>query len=618
MNLIIPGILITLITGFPVLMQLRKDHPRGLIVLFLAEMWERFSYYGMRSILIFYLTQHLLFDDTKANAQYGSYTALVYLLPLFGGVLADRWLGPRKAVAFGALLLVAGHLAMAIEGKPAQQSLTYAGRTYTVVAKGRMEARQVRLIVDGKGYEFEPATGEQAGGLEIRSLPVTAPLPAVLPAGSYAMNSVVDPMSENVFYLALSLIILGVGFLKPNISTLVGRLYARGDPRRDSGFTLYYYGVNLGSFWASVLCGVLGSTLGWWAGFGLAGVGMLAGLVVFIRGRRFLEGKGEPPDPVKLAAPIAAGVTREHLIYGLGLLSVLPIWWLVRRNGVVGVALQVATSLAFIAIAAIVAFACRSWAERKRMMLAVVLIVGATIFWTLFEQAGSSLNLFAARNVDLGPVSAAQTQSFNASFILIFAPIFAGLWARLGRRGRDPDPTLKFGLALIQVGVGFLVVVWGAGTADAAFRMPLVFLVVLYLLHTTGELFLSPIGLSQISQLSLPAVASFMMATWFLANSVAQYVAAIVAGMAATETIGGQVLDSAVALHASLETFNLIGWWGAGLGAGFVVLSFFIHRWGQVADTTNTRQLELIAPTLGGGRQAVSLQTIRRDQDGKP
>jgi POT family proton-dependent oligopeptide transporter len=580
MNLILPGILITLITGFPVLMQLRKHHPRGLIILFLTEMWERFSYYGMRALLIFYLTQHLLFDDARANAQYGSYTSLIYLLPLMGGILADRWLGTRKAVAFGAVLLVAGHLTMGIEGKPAQQTLSYAGQTYEVQTQGRMETRQVRLMIGGKGYEFGPARGDgQAGGLEIKDLPVTAPLPAVLPAGAYALTSVGDKRGEDIFYLAISLIILGVGFLKSNVAALAGQLYPQGDPRRDPGFTLYYYGMNLGSFWAAVLCGVVGTQVGWWAGFGLAGLGMLAGLVIFLWGRRFLEGKGEPPNPAQLAAPFVGAITREHLIYGAGLLAVLPVWWLVQRNAVVGVALQASALLAFLAIAGIVAFACKTWADRKRMMLAVVLIVGATIFWTLFEQAGSSLNLFAARNVDLGAVSAAQTQSFNSGFILIFAPILAALWTWLGRRGRDFDPTLKFGLALIQVGLGFLVIVWGAGMADATFRMPLVFLVILYLLHTTGELFLSPVGLSQISRLSLPTVASFMMAAWYLSNAMAQYVAGIVAGMASTQTIGGQVLDPAAAFAASLKVFNLIGWWGAGLGAAFIVLSFFIKDW---------------------------------------
>ena len=238
MNLIVLiGIAITLITGLPVLMQLRRNHPRGLIILFFAEMWERFSYYGMRSILIFYLTQHLLFDDETANAQYGSYTSLVYLLPLLGGILADRYIGTRKAVAFGALLLVAGHLTMAVEGRPATQTLTYAGQTYQVASEGLMEQRRVALVVDGQQHEFGPAPG---GGLQIRDLPATAPLPSVLPEGSYQLTNNVDQFGKNAFYLAVSLIIMGVGFLNPNNSTLVGQLNPQGDPRRDSGFTLYY------------------------------------------------------------------------------------------------------------------------------------------------------------------------------------------------------------------------------------------------------------------------------------------------------------------------------------------------------------------------------------------
>src|SRR5882757_1018844 len=187
--IVLIGIAVTLITGVPVILQLRKNHPRGLIILFFAEMWERFSYYGMRAILIFYLTQHLLFDDKTASAQYGSYTSLVYLLPLAGGIIADRWLGTRKAVAFGALLLVAGHLTMAIEGQPAQQTLQYAGQSYPVAAEGRMESRQVHLMVAGKPYEFGPAPD---GGLAIKNLPAGAPLPADLPKGSYTMTAKVD------------------------------------------------------------------------------------------------------------------------------------------------------------------------------------------------------------------------------------------------------------------------------------------------------------------------------------------------------------------------------------------------------------------------------------------
>ncbi|HEX7885960.1 MAG TPA: MFS transporter, partial [Phenylobacterium sp.] len=234
------GIAVTLVTGLPVLIQLLRNHPRGLIILFFAEMWERFSYYGMRGILIFYLTQHLLFDDKTAGAQYGSYTSLVYLLPLIGGLLADRYLGTRKAVAFGALLLVAGHSMMAVEGSPARQTLVYAGQSYEVAIEGRMEHRQVHVIVGGQPHPFA-ATAE--GGLEVKDMAPGGPLPAVMPKGSYELRNSVDPFGRNAFYLAVSLIIMGVGFLKPNISTIVGQLYPQGDPRRDSGFTLYYYGI---------------------------------------------------------------------------------------------------------------------------------------------------------------------------------------------------------------------------------------------------------------------------------------------------------------------------------------------------------------------------------------
>ncbi len=616
MNIIILlGIIVTVATGIPVLRQLLRDHPRGLMVLFFAEMWERFSYYGMRGILIFYLTQHLLFEDEIANAQYGSYTSLVYLLPLVGGILADRYLGTRKAVAFGALLLVAGHLTMAYEGRPTEQTLHYAGQSYPVAAEGRMEDRQVRLMVAGDAYEFGPAAG---GGLQIKGLPEGAPLPAVLPKGGYTMTKAADPLGTGAFYLAVSLIIMGVGFLKPNISTIVGQLYSQGDPRRDSGFTLYYYGINLGAFWASVLCALLGQHVGWWAGFGLAGLGMALGWVVFVLNKKSLEGHGEPPDPDLLRRPLFGPISREWAIYAGGVAGVGLVWLLVQRNALVGNLLIAATAASLGFIAWFLVKKCDR-IERERMGLATVLIFGAVVFWTLFEQAGTSLNLFAARNVDLSITTAAtsflglptgsaqqlaaagikpahwwswidtgigagQTQSFNAGFILILAPVFAALWAWLGQRGRDPNPTLKFGLALLQVGLGFLVVVWGAGLADDSFRMPLIMLGLLYLLHTTGELFLSPVGLSQITKLSVASVVSFMMAVWFLSSSIAQFVGGKIAGMAGTETVGGQVLDPAAALETSLRVFNLLGWAGIACGVVFIVLSVFIKGWAHGAD----------------------------------
>jgi POT family proton-dependent oligopeptide transporter len=278
MNIVvIAGIVITVLTAVPVLIQLR-NHPRGLFILFFAEMWERFSYYGMRGLLILYLTQKFLFDQKDAADHYGAYVAMAYLTPLIGGVVADRWLGTRKAVQFGAVLLVIGQLGLAIEGPQAKQVLTYNGAPYTVDVQGRGSLRQAKLVVAGKGYAFGPSAD---GGIAVAGLPAASPLPATLPKGSFQL-SVEDrsPLYLNLFYLALGIIIVGVGFLKANIAAIVGQLYPQGDPRRDPGFTLYYYGINLGAFWAGILCGLLGENVGWWAGFGLAGVGMAAGWIV--------------------------------------------------------------------------------------------------------------------------------------------------------------------------------------------------------------------------------------------------------------------------------------------------------------------------------------------------
>jgi len=613
---IIAGLIITLLTGIPVLMQILKNHPRGLIILFFAEMWERFSYYGMRGILIFFLTQHFLFDDATAGSTYGSYTSLVYLLPLVGGILADRYIGTRKAIAFGALLLVAGHGMMAFEGRPATETLTYAGTAYEISAEGRGASRDVNIVVNGQKYAFGPAEG---GGIAVAGLPEGSTLPATLAPGSYEMKQTRDKVGVDVFYLALSLIIMGVGFLKPNISTIVGQLYPQGDPRRDSGFTLYYYGINLGAFWAAVLCGFLGQTVGWWAGFGLAGVGMALGWVVFVLGKPLLEGHGEPPNPELLKQPLFGPLNREWLIYILGVLGVAVVWFMVQRNALVGTVLGISTLLSLAAILWIIVGVCKTWAQRQRMMLALVLIFGAVVFFTLFEQAGTSLNLFADRNVDLtiaptamqflgitigtpdqlaaagitptgfwidATITAAQVQSFNAGFILIFAPIFAALWAWLASKKMDPDPTMKFGLGLVQVGLGFLVVVWaaGSGMVSPTFQMPLIILALLYMLHTTGELFLSPVGLSEITKLSMPSVVSFMMAVWFLASSIAQFVGGKIAGLMGTETVGGQVLDPQGALATSLDGFNKLGTWGVGIGIGFILISFLIKGWSNGAN----------------------------------
>ena len=602
MNIVVlAGIVITIATAIPVFLEMRK-HPKGLHILFFAEMWERFSYYGMRGLLIFYLTQHFLFSDSEASSQYGAYTALVYLLPLLGGYLADRYLGNRKAIAFGALLLVAGHATMGIEGEPAREALIYEGQQYELVAEGRGSNRSVMIEVDGAEYSF---SANSEGDFEIAELPSTASIPAVLPQGQFEIERVErDRMFLNIFYFALALIIMGVGFLKANISSIVGQLYEENDPRRDGGFTLYYYGINLGSFWAAILCGLLGETVGWWAGFGLAGLGMALGWVVFVRGRAlfFLPGKnlidhvGIPPSQEKLKAKALGPINTEWLIYGIGLVGVVVVWFMVQahtiRFTVPGMGEQdllalflLIGGLGFLSYVVFYMVNSCTKVEAQRLILALILIIVSVVFWALFEQAGSSMNLFAARNTDLsvGPfeITASQTQSFNAGFILLFAPVFAAIWAFLAKLRKNPNTPLKFALALVQVGLGFMLLVWGTQFAGDDYRVPLIFLAGAYLLHTTGELCLSPVGLSAITKLSPGAVVSTMMAGWFLSSAFAQYVAGIIATFTATDTVAGQVLDPAAALNGYAAVFGSIGLFAIVLGVIFGVLSFWLKGLGH-------------------------------------
>ena len=609
---VIVGILLTVITGVPVARQLKKGHPPGLFILFFAELWERFSFYGMRTLLIFYLTQHFLFDDAFASRTFGSFTTLAYLLPLLGGLLADRYLGARRAVAFGAVLLVVGHLTMAIEGPAATQSLVVDGQRYEVRTERRADESRLVVIMDGVPHEM---TQSEAGDLQIAGTDGSAP-PHLLPKEHFTLEvHNRQPLFVDLMFVALSLIALGVGFLKGNISTLVGQLYPRHDRRRDAGFTLYYFGINLGSFWAAILCGYLGVRYGWSWGFGLAALGMLAGLIVFVLGRRLLQGEGEPPDPARLKQPVLGPLTREQLIYIGSLLSVFVISLFMQRNELVGWAL-LAGSVAVLVYVGYVMVTRYSSVERQRMFLALLLVAGAVVFWTLFLQAGTSLNLFADRNTDLtlltSPVvfdlfghqvflgtaamleaapavtnrvwidvslTAAQVQSFNVAFVLIFAPLFAWLWESLARRGMDPSPVTKFGLGLLQVGLGFFVIVASQKFADASFRVPLLVLGITYLLHTTAELCVSPVGLSELTRLSPPALCSTMMAVWLLSSSAAQYVGALIATFAATETVGGQALNAAHSLSSSVAVFNYVGWIGIIAGVFFLALNPFVRRW---------------------------------------
>ena len=632
---IVVGLVITGLTAIPVFTQMRH-HPRGLHILFFAEMWERFSYYGMRSILIFYLTQHFVFSQGFASSQYGAYTSLVYLMPLIGGILADRYLGTRKAIAFGALLLVAGHLLMAAEGNSASQTLKYQEAVYTFEVDGRGDLRRTFLPIGDARCELNAPedsgsactiNASEAGDLVFTGLPSNAPIPATIPKADYELG-VADrnPLFVGIFYLALSLIIVGVGFLKSNISAIVGQLYPPGDPKRDPGFTLYYYGINLGAFWATALCGLLGETVGWWAGFGLAGVGMAFGWLVFTRARLLFwtkgpaqlpENVGRPPAPEDLKGKGLFGLSKEYTIYLGGIIAVGVVWMLVQSPpaqildglndftqsalGFMNLPRQDHVHIFYLLMLGSIVFLGYifytmtkvSKVEAQRLGLALILVAAATVFWTLFEQAGSSLSLFADQNTQLPSdgfltVTASQTQSFNAGFILLFAPVFAALWAWLGSRNLDPNPTLKFGLGIIQVGVGFFMLVIGAQFADGQFQVPIIFLILLYMFHTTGELFLSPVGLSAISKLSVYKVLSTMMAIWFLSSAWAQYIGGIIAGMTETESVAGSALSNEAALNASLDVFWILGWIGVGIGVLLSLCSFVLKHMAHGAFTEKT------------------------------
>lgn len=629
---VVVGLVITGLTAIPVFTQMRH-HPRGLHILFFAEMWERFSYYGMRSILVFYLTQHFVFSTGFASSQYGAYTSLVYLLPLIGGILADRYLGTRKAIAFGALLLVAGHLLMAAEGNSASQTLKYQNAVYTFEVDGRGDLRRTFLPVGDARCELNAASdtdstctikASEDGALVFTGLPANSPIPATIAKDQYELG-VADrsPLFVGIFYMALALIIVGVGFLKSNISAIVGQLYPPGDPKRDPGFTLYYYGINLGAFWATALCGLLGTSVGWWAGFGLAGVGMLFGWLVFTRARLLFWTKGpaqlpdnigQPPAPEDLKSKGLFGLSKEYTIYLGGILAVGVVWLLVQSPpkqildglndftqsalGFMNLPRQDHVHIFYLLMLGSIVFLGYifytmtkvSKVEAQRLGLALILVAAATVFWTLFEQAGSSLSIFADQNTQLPSdgfltVTAAQTQSFNAGFILLFAPVFAALWAWLGARNLDPNPTLKFGLGIIQVGIGFFMLVVGAQFADGEFQVPIVFLILLYMFHTTGELFLSPVGLSAISKLSVYKVLSTMMAIWFLSSAWAQYIGGIIAGMTETESVAGTALSNEAALKASLDVFWILGWVGVGIGVVLSLASFVLKHMAHGAFT---------------------------------
>ncbi len=426
-------------------------HPKGLYVLFFSEMWERFSYYGMRAILVLYLTLYLAYPRAAALEIYGLYTGLVYLTPILGGVLADRWLGYRGTVLAGAVLMMLGHFAMAV--------------------------------------------------------------PALL-------------------FPALALLILGNGLFKPNISTIVGSLYLSHDPRRDAAFTIFYMGINMGAFFSPLVC----STLAEWKsphwGFGAAGVGMFVSLVIFLSGLRTLrpaQGSWQPLSRSELLRILVTIAVGTLLAFGG-----VEIARLIGRSRVSEL-FQWAILIALAAVLVYLVFRLRSAAEWKRTLSILILALFTAIFWMGFEQAGGTLNLFAYEKTDrllrLGSrvweFPAPYFQSLNPLLIFALAPLFSGLWVWLAARGREPNTPVKMALGLLLLSAGFAVMSLAESRAATIGRVGPLWLAAVYLLHTLGELCLSPVGLSMVTRVAPAAVAALMMGVWFLSSSFGNYMAGV-------------------------------------------------------------------------------------------
>lgn len=475
-------------------------HPRGLYVLFYAEMWERFSYYGMRALLILYLTKFWLFSDGKASLVYGAYTGLVFVTPVVGGLFADRWLGQRKAAVLGGILLVFGHGLMSVEG--------------------------LHGLTD----------------------------PALKQA---------DPVI-NLFWLALALIAVGSGFLKANVSVIVGQLYRITDGRRDPAYTIFYVGVNVGAALGSILVGYLGETIGWAWGFGAAGIGMIAGLIIFVLGRPALRGHGEPPRPLSL---------RNEVILNLGgLATVLAVWLLVQYQ-------EAMQPMLIVAGTTMLAYTFRAAARlprdaRERIYAILFLIALNPLFWGLYEQAGGSLSLYTDHFVARSGVPASLFQSVNPIYLVLLGPLFAALWQKLAQWGLEPSTPVKFALGLVQVGLGFLIFVWGARAtgAEAGMMTPVLLVFLIYLLHTTGELCLSPVGLSAMTRLAPAHLVSFVMGAYFYTLGLGNYAAGLIGS-----ATGGE--NGEMSQVKTLVVYNQLGWTAVGIGVAVVVFAPLVKRW---------------------------------------
>jgi len=465
----------------------KQGHPNGLYVLFFSEMWERFCYYGMRTLLTLYLVKSLFKGDADAALIYGAYTGLVYAAPVLGGRMADQFLGYRFAIILGAILMSIGEF----------------------------------MILGG---------------------------------------------TESWLFIGMGAIIIGNGYFKANISTIVGKLYEENDPRRDSGFTIFYIGINVGALLATSVVAYVGETFGFEYGFALAGVGMLLGFFIFWFGReRYAAADGL--DITEKGKKKIGPINYVTLITILSVALIPVCYILISANEILkylllGLFVLVAYNL-------ISAGAKEGKIWRDRMIALVIFILINIVFWAFFEQAGTSLTLFADRNVNreiLGWVMpASMTQFFNPFFIVVFGSIFSVMWVKLSEKGRNPSIPMKFAFGILQLGLGFLVTLLGLTFAEG-FQVPLLTLVFLYLLHTTGELFLSPIGLSMVTKLAPAKISGTAMGGWFLSFAIGNWLGGQIATLTGTHgDDNGPKLEYAMTttvMNAAddLETVNFSDW----------------------------------------------------------
>jgi POT family proton-dependent oligopeptide transporter len=478
----------------------RTGHPTGLYVLFFTEMWERFSYYGMRAILLLFLIDNVRggmgLNETEGAAIYGIYTASVYLLSLPGGWIADNILGQRKSIWYGGLTIMLGHIILAI------------------------------------------------------------------------------PSGTGLFYTGLCVVALGTGLLKPNISTIVGELYPEGGARRDAAFSIFYMGINLGSFLGITIVGYLGQKVGWHYGFGAAAVGMGLGLITFrILGERHLGRYGNVP----IKAEVTDGVVRTPgsnkpmigFLVGLAaILTTLQLTHVIDMTTAQGLAKAMGTIISLVAIsyfAYILLGGGLTTVEKKRVVVLFVFFLAAALFWAGNEQQGSSLQIFADRYTDLNffgwEMPSSWFQNFNPAFILIFSPVLASLWIFLANRKLNFSVPAKLATGLILLGLAYVIMVFAAKLALTGVRTSAFYLTFTYLFFTLGELFLSPVGLSSFTKLAPKRFASQLMGIWFVGTSLGNLIAGLFAGGFDEENV-----QQMPALFQSVAYF--------GLGAGIVMLLF--------------------------------------------